>query len=454
MTAVIARGDVAEEELNPFTARYSERAIDAAEEAERHYREGTIRPLEGVPVAIKELTPVSGQQHTLASLALRGNVAGETAPIAQRLLDAGAIIHARTTTPEFGCASFTRSHLYGETRNPWNPALSPGGSSGGSAAALAAGAATLATGTDSAGSLRLPAASCGVVGLKPSFGVVPSPIPFGLETAHHDGPMARDPEDVALAMGVISGPCASAPNQARPAPSLADLGAGVEGWRVARLTAIGGLDVDPDVSAGVDATARALADGGAEVEEVDLGWTYEAIIEATKLHYAASYGPTVRRMAESAPGLLTPYALAFAAEVERYATLPGFVVDGRARVAALWRPLMEAFERYRLLLCPTQAMPAPELDEEYLDRGPVIAGREQPDRWIVGTTVAFNLCCWCPAISVPSGFAANGVPTGVQLVGRPYADGEVLRAAAALGETPDWPGYGRRRPPAGQSADS
>ena len=437
--AVIARGDAAETRINPFTARYSDDARAAAAQAEARYADGTARPLEGIPVAVKELTPIAGQQHTLASLALKDNVATETAPIAQRLIDAGAIVHARTTTPEFGCASVTRSRLYGETRNPWNPAFSTAGSSGGSAAALAAGAATLATGTDSAGSLRLPAAACGVVGFKPSFGVVPSLIPFGLETTHHDGPMARTIADTALMLGLIAGPATGAPNQMRAAPDLSELEAGVDGWNVAMLSGIEGLDIDADVAANARAAADALAGAGARVQEVDLGWTYDAIIEATKLHFAAAYGPTIQRLADAVPELLTPYALAFAAEEARYAARSSFVLESRERIAALWAPLERALATNRILMCPTLAMPAPDLGEDYVDRGPVIDGVEQADRWIVGTTVAFNLCNWCPAISVPSGLAANGIPTGVQMVGRPYSDADVLRASRALEAVRPWP---------------
>ncbi|HEY2054048.1 MAG TPA: amidase family protein [Solirubrobacterales bacterium] len=436
---VLAAADLAAGRVNPFTARYDEEALRQAREAEQRYADGSARPLEGIPVAVKELTPVAGQQHTLASLALADNVAAETAPIASRLLEAGAIVHARTTTPEFGCASVTRSRLYGETRNPWNPDLSTAGSSGGSAAALASAAAILATGTDSAGSLRMPAAACGVLGLKPSCGTVPVAGPLGLETTHHDGPMARTVGDLALMLGVIAGPAPQAPWHARPAPDLSDIEAGVDGWPVALASGIAGLDFDPDVAANTAGAAAALADGGARVEEVEIDWSYEEIIEATKLHYAIAYGPMVERVTAAAPELATPYALAFAAEMRSFGERPGFAIEARERTCALWAKLDAVLREHRLLLLPTMAMPAPELGDDYVDHGPTVAGREQPDRWIVGTTVAFNLCSWCPALSVPSGRAANGVPTGVQLVGRPWADADVLRAARALEGAAPWP---------------
>jgi aspartyl-tRNA(Asn)/glutamyl-tRNA(Gln) amidotransferase subunit A len=437
--SVLAAGDVAEERVNPFSARYDEEARAGAREAERRYAERTARPLEGIPVAVKELTAVAGQQHTLACLALADNVAVESAPIADRLAEAGAILHARTTTPEFGCASVTRSRLYGETRNPWDTGLSPAGSSGGSAAALVSAAATLATGTDSAGSLRLPAAACGVLGLKPSCGTVPVAGPLGLETTHHDGPMARTVGDLALMLEVIAGPAPQAPWHDRPAPDLSELDAGVGGWPIALAAAIDGLDFDPDVLANTARAAAALEAAGARVEEVEIGWSYEEIIEATKLHYAIAYGPMVGRLADAAPELLTPYALAFAAEMKEFGERPGFAIEARERIDALWAKLGPVLRENRLLALPTMAMAAPELGEDYVDHGPTVAGRAQPDRWIVGTTVAFNLCSWCPALSVPSGRAANGVPTGVQLVGRPWADADVLRAARALELAAPWP---------------
>lgn len=432
LEAVLARADATDVPVNAFTARYPDEARAAARAAEARYADGTARALEGIPVAIKELTPVAGQQFTLASLALRDQVATETAPIAERLLEAGGIVHGRTTTPELGCASFTESRLYGLTRNPWNPDYGTAGSSGGSAAALATGATTLATGSDSAGSLRLPAAACGVVGLKPSFGRVPTAGALGLETAHHDGPMARTVGDAALLYNVIAGPHPAAPAALPAGHAIAAEPAGVEGWRIALLTGIEGLDIDTTVAANARLAARHLAAAGAEIVEVDLGWSYRDILEATKLHFAAHYGPSVQRVVDLAPELATTYATAFAREVAGYATQPGFVLRARELTLRLWAPLGRVLAGHEALLFPTLAMPAPLAGEQYAERGPVVNGTEQEDRWIVGTTVAFNLCGWCPVMSVPSGFAGGGVPTGVQIVGRPHDEVRVFRAARAL----------------------
>jgi Asp-tRNA(Asn)/Glu-tRNA(Gln) amidotransferase A subunit family amidase len=442
MTAVLERVEETGHEINAFSARYPEAALDGARAAEQRYRRGgaEVRPLEGLPVAIKELTPVAGHQHTLGSLALADNVATQTAPAAARVLEAGGIVHGRTTTPEFGCASYTHSRLYGLTRNPWNRDYSPAGSSGGAAAALATGGTVLAQGTDSAGSLRLPAASCGVVGYKPPSGRVPGLAPLNLEPCNHDGPMARSVDDCALLYRVMAQPDPVAdPAAARPPLELTARLDGIRGFRIAVLVGIGGLDVDADVAANVRAACSALEDAGAVLEEVDLGWDYDRIISATKLHFAATYGPMVQRVTDEFPDLVTGYAADFAhQELRIHREMPGFLLKANELTAELWAPLADVFGRADALLLPTLAIPAPPAGEEFLDSGPLIDGIEQPDRWTVGFTVPFNLCNWCPAMSVPSGLAQDGLPTGVQVVGRPYDDSSVFRVGKTLERVHPW----------------
>ncbi len=166
-------------------------------------------------MAVKEEARIAGQRNTLGSLPLRDEVAEKTAAFVQRIIDAGGIVHARTTTPEFSCAPVTWTKLWGVTRNPWNTQYSPGGSSGGSAAALAAGTTTLATGSDIGGSIRIPASFCGVVGFKPPYGRVPEVATFNLDHYCHEGPLARTVADCALLENVIAGPH---PSRRRIAP--------------------------------------------------------------------------------------------------------------------------------------------------------------------------------------------------------------------------------------------
>jgi aspartyl-tRNA(Asn)/glutamyl-tRNA(Gln) amidotransferase subunit A len=445
--AVLERAGATEPAINAFAVLYPEQAMAAARLAERRYV-GTEppRPLEGVTVAIKELTPVAGQQHTLGSLAFKDNVATETALAAERIIDAGGIVHGRTATPEFGCASFTHSRLLGLTRNPWNTDFSPAGSSGGAAAALAVGSTTLAQGSDSAGSLRLPASACGVVGYKPPYGRVPNRPPLGLESTHHDGPMARTVADCALLENVMAGPHPGDPVALDPKLEIPARLDGIAGMRIAIAGVPAGLELDSDVAANLDRAARELENAGAEVENVHLGWTYDHVIEATKLHFASTYGPQVEWLLEDNRELLTPYAIAFAEEERRYASTVGFALRGNELIGQLWTPLSRAFSTHQVLICPTLQMPAPEAGKDYVDEGPVVNGIEQPDRWIVATTVPFNLCSRCPAMSVPAGLSSSGVPTGVQIVGRPYDDVSVFRVARALELARPWLATADQRP--------
>ena len=449
--AVLARIEDTEPKVNAFSALYPDEARRAAREAEARYlgKGPAPRPLEGLTVAIKELTPLKGQQHTQASLALKDVIATESAPAAERIQRAGAVIHGRTNSPEFGCATFTHSRLFGLTRNPWNLDFSPAGSSGGAAVALALGGTALAQGSDSAGSLRLPASACGVVGFKPPYGRVPGLPPYGLETANSDGPMARTVDDCALLENVIAGPHLADPNSVRPKLRIPESQKGIEGLRIANLTGIEGMDLDPDVEANTRSAVDALEEAGAIVEDVDLGWSFETIIEAVGLHFSATYWPRVNRVLKDNRELLTSYIVAFADANAATETPKDFELRAHEITTELWRPLAKVFRRNRALLFPTLALPAPIAGEEYLERGPIINGREQADQWIVGTTVPFNLMSRMPVISVPTGFARTGVPTGLQIAGRPYDDREVFRIARAFENKRPWLNDPQSRPALG-----
>ena len=206
MEAVIARAEEVEPTINAFTDTFFEEALTAADAAADAYAKGTNRPLEGLPLAVKDEPHIEGQRITEGSLLFADQVASHTDPIAQRVIDAGAIVHARTATPEFSMAAVTWSHLHGVTRNPWNPDLTCGGSSGGSGASLAAGSSTLATGSDIAGSIRIPSSLNGLVGFKPPWGRVPEYWPWNRETYAASGPLARTVNDSALFENAISGP--------------------------------------------------------------------------------------------------------------------------------------------------------------------------------------------------------------------------------------------------------
>jgi Asp-tRNA(Asn)/Glu-tRNA(Gln) amidotransferase A subunit family amidase len=438
--AVLKRAEETEPSVNAFATLYPDEARAAARKAEARYlgKGPAPRPLEGLTVAIKELTPLAGQQHTQSCLALKDVIATESAPAAERIVNAGGIVHGRTNSPEFGCATFTHSRLFGLTRNPWNLDYSPAGSSGGAAAALALGSTTLAQGSDSAGSLRLPASACGVVGFKPPYGRVPGLPPYAFETANSDGPMARTVDDCALLENVIAGPHLADPNSVQPKLTIPANQKGLDGVRISLLVGIDGMDIDREVEANTRSAAAAMADAGAIVDEVELGWSLDTIMEAVGLHFSATYWPRVRRVLDGNRELLTSYIVAFA---DAHAATPvpsDFELRSHEITTELWRPLAEVFKRSSALLFPTLALPAPEAGKEYIDEGPIINGREQSDRWIIGTTVPFNLLSRLPVISVPTGFASNGVPTGIQIAGRPYDDRTVFRIARGFALERPW----------------
>ena len=206
LASVIARAESVEPVVNAFAERrYDEAAVAAKTSAERYAAGEDVRQLEGLPVSLKEEVPVEGWRMRYGSLAV-DEIAAETAPIAERIIDAGAVVHARTTTPEFSCTGYTHSKLWGVTRNPWNPEIAVGGSSGGAGASLASGTSLLASGSDIGGSIRIPASINGVVGFKPPHGRVPTGAPFNLDRYCHDGPLARTVADCALFENVVAGP--------------------------------------------------------------------------------------------------------------------------------------------------------------------------------------------------------------------------------------------------------
>ena len=247
--AVIARAQKVEPRINAFPIKLYERALDQAKQAEARYMktDGRVRPLDGLPVAIKDEAYVKGERVTFGSLIYKDFVAEETNPSIERILKAGGIMHARSAAPEFSCAPWTHSRLWGITRTPWNLRYSCGGSSGGSGAGLAAGTTTLASGSDIGGSIRIPASMCGVVGFKPPFGRNPDTPPFNLDQYCHIGPMARTVADCALLQNVMAGPHPHDIVSLRPKLRIpAELG-DIRGWRIALCVNPAQYDIEPDV---------------------------------------------------------------------------------------------------------------------------------------------------------------------------------------------------------------
>jgi Asp-tRNA(Asn)/Glu-tRNA(Gln) amidotransferase A subunit family amidase len=448
LEAVIARAEAVEPTVNALCHLRFDEAREEARRAEAAYAgrgPAAPRPLEGLPLAIKEEEAVAGQPWTQGSLLFRDLVADRTSTFAQRLLDAGAVVHARSTAPEFSCAGFTHSPIHGVTRNPWNQEWGVGGSSGGSAAALAAGTATLATGSDIGGSIRIPASFCGVVGFKPPYGRVPVDPPFNLDTYCHCGPLARTVADCALLEDVMAGPDPADITSLRPKLVLPERFEGVEGLRVAVSADLGDWDVDPEVRANTLEMGEALRAAGAEVDVVDLRISRADVMRATAIHFHLGFGAWIAGEAAANPELVAPYSAEFARWSAEHAE-GGTLLEELELEASLYRPVGALLEHYDALVCPTSGTRGLVAGDDYVGHGVEVGGRELPFYFAALLTPVFNVMSRCPVLAVPSGFADNGVPTGVQIAGRTYDDETVFRLGAALEREKPWLDGPERRP--------
>jgi Asp-tRNA(Asn)/Glu-tRNA(Gln) amidotransferase A subunit family amidase len=427
--AVSARADVVEPVVNCLLERdYEDFRAEAAAATERYARGKPVGPLDGLPVAIKEETPIAGRSLRAGSLLTEGQVAEQTHPVAERIYAAGAIVHARTTTPEFSCAAFTHSKLWGITRNPWNPDYTPGGSSGGAGAALASGTAYLASGSDIGGSIRIPSSFCGVVGFKAPYGRVPETAPFNLDTYCHEGAMARTVADVALFHNVIQGQH-PVDHVSLPALPIPDRLGDVRGLRVALAVTIGDYVVEPEVEANTRAFADALQAAGAVVNEVSIDITRELVMDTSLVHFGSLFGPSVAELAAPDDPRFMGYTRRFL-KMTSYGLGRSSAYAGINDEAAIQRAIAEVFVGNDVLLAPTVAGLGFLAGEEYPD-GIDIAGQHLEFVQHAVLTRVFNVASRHPVLNVPSGIASNGVPTGVQIVTRPYDDITAFHVGAA-----------------------
>jgi Asp-tRNA(Asn)/Glu-tRNA(Gln) amidotransferase A subunit family amidase len=427
--------------INAFCTVAAEAARAQARLAEAAVVRGDVLgPLHGVPISFKDLTATAGIRTTYGSRIWEHHIPKADAPVVERARRAGAIVLGKTNTPELGCKGVTDNRIFGATRNPWNLGRTPGGSSGGAAAALAAGLGPLAEGSDLAGSIRQPAACCGVVGLKPTLGRVPRyPNANGWTSFACVGPMARTVRDAALLLSVMAGPDERDPmSLPLGAESFARaMDGGVAGLRVAFSSDLGYAAVDPEIRAVCTAAARRFTDLGCAVEESDPGFDDpEALfLDLTApLRAAASQQDLGQWRAEMDPILVE--------RIERAGGMTAVDFERAShRRTAMWQLVREFFERFDLLLTPVTAVPPIPLEMQYPRE---IAGRRvsSPIAWFP-FTYPFAMM-GLPAISVPCGFTRDGLPVGLQIVGRRLADATVLRAAGAFEAIAPWSG---RRPP-------
>lgn len=426
---VLDRLERLEPTLNAFVLVDADGGMASARSSEerwsRHRADGSpVGDLEGVPISIKDLLLTRGWPTLRGSRAIDPNQPWDVdAPCVARIREAGGVMFGKTTTPEFGCKAETNSPLTGETRNPWDPSRTPGGSSGGTAAAVAAGLGPLSVGTDGAGSVRIPAAFCGNVGLKPSFGRVPAfPLsPFG--SVAHLGPHSMSVTDCALFMNVLSRPdprdWTSLPYD--PIDYRADLGAGIRGMRIAYSPDLGYANVDPEVAALVAAAVRDLESLGAIVEQVDPGFD-DPLDISTGLWFVASK-TVYDSLGPEGQAVTDPD---FAAQAEQGARLSAQDVQLLSlKRNALGTLMREFMTRFDLLATPAVAVPA-------FESRPAGAVPMTPESMLSWTPFSypFNLTQQ-PAITIPCGLTSAGLPVGLQLVGPAHGDALAMRGARA-----------------------
>ena len=421
--------------LNAFSNVTPEIALAAATKAEADYQAGTAGPLAGVPITIKDITFVKGLTCRRGSKIYAGDdPASFNSPFVQRMMNAGAVLLGQTTTPELGWKGETTSPLTGTTRNPWNLERTPGGSSGGAAACVAAGIGPIAHGTDGAGSIRMPSGFSGIFGIKPSIGLVPVyPASAVGDLAYH-GPMTWTVRDAALALNVVAG---HDPRDRFSWDSGVDYLDGLKnfdlrGLRVAWSRDLGYAAVEPEVADAAEAAAKVFAELGCEVVEdhPDLPdpWPIEHVLWVAAMAGARQDDfEQVREIMD--PGLVE------LVEVGRSLNASDVA---KARIdqgvyAAAWAEWMLGYD---LLLTPTLPCTAFPVGK---DQPGTVAGRETTYLSWTAFTYPFNLSGQ-PAATVPCGFASDGLPVGLQIVGRLKEDALVLRAAAAFERARPWQG--------------
>ncbi len=415
--------------VRPDEALADARAADAAEAAV---------PFRGVPIAVKDLTATAGIRTTYSSRAYADYVPDFDTAVVRRLREAGFVILGKTNTPEFGTTAFTESELNGATRNPWNPERTPGGSSGGAAAALAAGLLPVAHGTDGGGSIRIPASCCGVFGLKPSRGRI-SPAPFtSLEGLSTSGPLSRTVEDAAALLDVLAGYEPGdpwwAPSPKRPFAE--EVGAPPGRLRVG-MTSTPPVDtpVDPECVAALTSAAELFSELGHDVVEAtppwtepDLGLTFIAVWQV---------GPALHPVDDLSQMTTLNRGLVESARVSSAADYARAVV----RLQAIARRTVAFWSEFDVVLTPTLALPPVPIGWQEAVEGAI----EQLLRNTVFTpfTAIANLT-GLPAVSLPLHWSEEGLPIGVQAIGPPAGDALLLRLAAQIEEARPW---ADKRPP-------
>jgi aspartyl-tRNA(Asn)/glutamyl-tRNA(Gln) amidotransferase subunit A len=418
------------EVLNAFVVVDGDRARTAAHQSLDRIRRGEDRPLEGIPLTIKDIVAVAGLPTGEGSRTTSQLNAIVDAPVVARLRDAGSVILAKTTTPEFGWKGMTDSPARGVTRNPWNLDHTPGGSSGGAAAALAAGIGTAAHGNDGGGSIRIPASYCGLYGLKPTFGRVPqAPVASPYATLVANGPLTRSVEDAAVLLNVMSKPDLrdwhALPYD--PRDWRIGLNDGLDGIRFAYTDTLGGATVSPEVARLCRAAVGRIAMGGSDV--IELAEVIDPLRPQFEKYWMAGFASRLRTIPPERRDELDPGFRALAEEgLDVGVEALDHAYAARAKLVTTFRRL---HLDYDVLLTPTMPSTAPRAD--------VVYHSPQFDRWedAVAFTLPFNLTGQ-PAASIPIGVASDGLPVGLQVVANHLREDLVLRVSRAVLDLLEW----------------
>ena len=433
MQSLLKRIELLNPMLNAFCTIPTEDALCAADRAEKAVMSGErLGPLHGVPLHVKDNLFVAGSRTTFGSKLLEQNITTEDCPAVKRLRAAGMIIMGRTNSPEFGWKGVTDNRVFGITRNPWNTKLTPGGSSGGASAAVAAGLGPIGMGTDGGGSLRIPASFSGVIGFKASFGRIPNWPGSGGAILRHIGTITRTVGDMAVSVEHMSGPDAgdllSLPRS--PVSFTAELDNGIRGKRIAYSPDFGYAKVDPEVAAVCQQAAKRFTEAGAIVEEIKLDWRDP--YPAWSVFFFGTAAASVEKKLATQGDLLDP---GFKRVCERGLELRG--VDFANALAArheFWEHVRKVYEKFDLLLSPTLAVPPFAVGQD--DADPLEGEKLDALQW-TRFTYPFNLTGQ-PAASIPAGWTKSGLPVGLQIIGDRHADLLVLQASRAFEQIQPW----------------
>jgi amidase len=425
LDAYLAAIEALNPQINAIVTLAAEQARDAARSAEDAVMKGdALGALHGLPIGVKDITPTAGIRTTYASTLYKDYVPTEDAEAVRRLKAAGAIVLAKTNTPEFAAGANTTNVLFGPTRNPWNTALSVAGSSGGSAAAVAARMLPITQGTDFGGSVRVPAAFCGIFGIRATPGLVPSyPLHLPWDPGQVHGPLARDAEDAALFLDALTGfsrisPISVAPPWQSAAAAL-KRGGDIKGLRVAYVSDIAGIGVEPEVDAICRGAAAALQKLGAEVEQIDFD------VSAGRAAYQTWRGFWMVGQQYQRLSQISEFGANLKGNVEAGLKLTALDYAAAEHVREdIFHRFRKLFERFDVLLTPAAPVKPFPVEMNFPD---TINGRKL-DNYIDWIAPAYLITLVSlPAASTPAGLSQDGLPIGMQIVAPRFQEPLILR---------------------------